>query len=154
MGKTTNTYEDLMIEYESVLEVYEQDMVHKGLYCDGIVQIKKDLSCTEKACILCEEIGHYETSYGNILDLKMARCLKQETRARRWAHKRLIPIEKIVEAFENSCRNKFELAEFLNVTEEFLEESVSTYHRVYGSYTILNDYYCVYFEPLGIMKLL
>ena len=40
----------------------------KGLYCDGTIAIKKDLTETEKKCVLAEELGHHETANGNILD--------------------------------------------------------------------------------------
>jgi hypothetical protein len=41
----------------------------KGLYCDGVIALNKNISTTsEKTCILAEELGHYYTSCGNIID--------------------------------------------------------------------------------------
>ena len=41
----------------------------KGLYCDGYIAINKDIETeTERACILAEELGHYYTSSGDIID--------------------------------------------------------------------------------------
>ncbi|MFQ9811247.1 MAG: hypothetical protein ACLRYB_18370 [Segatella copri] len=43
-------------------------MKNDGLYADGCAWINKDMKSNRKYCILAEEIGHYETSVGNILD--------------------------------------------------------------------------------------
>lgn len=51
----------------------------KGLYIDGTITLNENLSTTsEKACILAEELGHYYTASGNILDQQENR--KQELR--------------------------------------------------------------------------
>ena len=42
----------------------------KGLYCDGTIALSRNIRTTsERACILAEELGHYHTSSGNIIDL-------------------------------------------------------------------------------------
>ena len=45
-----------------------------------------------------------------------------------------------------------ELAEFLNVTEDFLEESIQHYREKYGLYCEI-DHYIVYFDPLGVLEM-
>lgn len=41
-----------------------------GLYCDGTIAIRKDIETSaEKACVLAEELGHYYTSHGNIINM-------------------------------------------------------------------------------------
>lgn len=63
-------------------------------------------------------------------------------------------IDWIVQAFEARCRNKHEMAEYLNITEEFLSDALGCYKSKYGvSIKIAN--YIIYFEPcLQIVKLL
>lgn len=57
----------------------------KGLYCDGTVAISNSLRTQkEKACVLAEELGHFYTSTGNILDMSDTGNRKQEARARLW----------------------------------------------------------------------
>lgn len=63
----------------------------------------------------------------------------------------LVTIEKIIEAYKIGCRNRFELAEFLEVTEEFLEEALQHYKEKYGLYYKINNY-IVYFEPLVVFE--
>ncbi|GAB5612597.1 ImmA/IrrE family metallo-endopeptidase [Allocoprococcus similis] len=125
----------------------------KGLYCDGVVAIRKDMTIPEKTCALAEELGHHETSVGNILDMTSAANRKQERQARFWAYNKQIGLIGLVRAFEHGCQNRFEIAEYLEVTEEFLEECIECYRNKYGICKRV-DNYVVYFIPqLSVMKL-
>ena len=108
----------------------------------------------QKAAVLCEEIGHYETAVGNILDQSVAANRKQELRGRIWAYNRLIGLTGIIRAYKMGCRNRYEVAECLDVPEETLQEALNYYHARYGVCTQV-DNYVIYFEPaLGVMELI
>jgi hypothetical protein len=81
-------YENLLIEAEEKgIEVKEKNMYAnlKGIYKNNKIFINlKAVTNAEKRCILSEEIGHHETSYGNILNNNDIINLKQEAKARRW----------------------------------------------------------------------
>ena len=66
------SYEKLLIEAEEKgIRVKEKNMYIdlKGAYKNNKILINLKLTTNaEKKCILSEEIGHHETSYGNILD--------------------------------------------------------------------------------------
>ena len=125
----------------------------KGLYCDGVIAIREDMTIPEKTCALAEELGHHETSVGNILDMTSAVNRKQERQARLWAYNKQIGLIGLVRAFEHGCQNRFEIAEYLEVTEEFLEECIECYRKKYGICKRV-DNYVVYFIPqLSVMKL-
>ena len=150
------TYEELQLQH-SELNIKELDLSGvdglKGLYVDGNIAIRKDMPSIEKVCILAEELGHHYTSYGNILDLSNVQNRKQETRARAWAYEKLLKPQSLIAAYEHGCKNKFEIAEFLNVTEDFLSEALEYYRRKYGVCAQIENY-ILYFEPnLGIIKL-
>lgn len=135
--------------------VYENSMGSKirGLYGDNIIWLNQGLvSKTEKTCVLAEEMGHYYTTSGNILDQRQIASVKQEKRARNWAYEKLVPLEKIIRAFEASICNRYELAEFLGVTEYFLDQSIAHYREKFGLYAEWEDY-LIYFDPLGVLKL-
>lgn len=53
-----------------VLERPFKNLRLKGLYADKVITLNSAAiqSITEKTCVLAEEIGHYHTSVGNILD--------------------------------------------------------------------------------------
>lgn len=126
----------------------------KGLYCDGVIAIREDMTIPEKTCALAEELGHHETSVGNIIDMTSAANRKQERQARLWAYNKQIDLIGLVRAFEHGCQNRFEIAEYLEVTEEFLEECIECYRNKYGICKQV-DNYVVYFIPqLSMMKLI
>src|SRR5690625_2359684 len=104
----------------------------KGLYADNVIWLNDNITTThEKACVLAEELGHYHTSVGDILDQSKLTNRKQEILARSWAYKKLIPLEKIIKAFNENIRSKHELAEYLNVTEAFLLDALKRYKQEY-----------------------
>lgn len=152
-----NTYECLQDEAcEDGIEVvdytFESDRI-KGLYCDGVVAIRENMTIPEKTCALSEELGHHETSVGNIIDMASAANRKQERQARLWAYNKQIGLIGLVRAFEHGCQNRFEIAEYLEVTEEFLEECIECYRNKYGICKRV-DNYVVYFIPqLSVLKL-
>ena len=108
----------------------------------------------QKAAVLCEEIGHYETAVGNILDQSVTANRKQELRGRIWAYNRLIGLTGIIRAYKMGCRNRFEVAECLDVPEDTLQEALNYYNARYGVCTQV-DNFVIYFEPaLGVMELI
>ena len=107
---------------------------------------------TEKACVLAEEMGHHYTSVGNILDMSDTHNRKQERQARLWAYNRLIGLRGIIKAYEAGCQSRYEIAEYLEVTEECLQECIEIYRDKYGVYTTV-DNYVIYFLPnLAVME--
>lgn len=126
----------------------------KGLCKGNKIAIRKDIpTLCEKTCILAEEIGHFYTTIGNIIDLRDIRNRKQELKARIWSYNKLIGLVGIIGAFNNNCLNLYEMAEYLNVTEDFLQECIDCYRNKYGTYT-KQDNYIIYFIPyLAVFKI-
>lgn len=119
----------------------------KGLYCDGVIGINKNIkNMAEKTCVLAEELGHHHTSAGNIIDQTKTENRKQELKARMWAYDRQIGLIGIIKAYKRGCRNIHEIADYLDVTEDFLRNALEAYRLKYGHY-INVDNYTVYFEP-------
>lgn len=125
----------------------------KGLYCDGTAALSTDLkTAKEKSCILAEELGHFHTTTGDILDQTDVRNRKQEYRARVWAYNNLVGLTGIIRSYLAGCRNRYEMAEYLDVTEAFLTESLNCYRQKYGICTQI-DNYVIFFEPcLGVLE--
>lgn len=145
-----NSYEKLQDEackdgIDVIDYTFHSDRI-KGLYCDGTVAIRKDMNTAQKTCILAEEFGHHHTSVGAIIDINSVQNRKQERQARLHGYNRLIGLMGIIHAFNAGCQNKYEIADFLDVTEEYLEECISCYRDKYGVYTTV-DNYIIYFIP-------
>lgn len=136
------------------VDVYEHPMSSgiKGLYCDRVVWLNRNISTElEKTCVLAEELGHYHTSAGDILDQHQLTCVRQEKKARNWGYEKLIPLKRFIDAYKAGIANRYELACFLDVTEEFLEKAIDHYKEKYGLCTQWTSY-LIYFDPLGVLK--
>ncbi|WP_373599449.1 ImmA/IrrE family metallo-endopeptidase [Paraclostridium bifermentans] len=154
-----NIYEELQQEaYENNIILREVSLKSNsdGLYYDGKIALNKDklTTNTEKACVLAEELAHHYTSYGNILDLNDLSNAKQEYKARLYSYDKLIGLNGLINAWNAHCRTKYEIAEYLNVTINFLNEAIECYKNKYGI-SIQIDNYCISFLPnFKIIKLI
>lgn len=110
------------------------------------IYLRENMNTTEKACVLAEELGHHYTSVGCILDQTDLANRKQERQARLWGYNKLIGLMGIVRAFNAGCQNQYEIAEYLDVTEEYLQECINCYQSKYGICTTV-DNYVIYFVP-------
>ena len=155
-----------MTKYETLLEnasdagVIVDETSHfcgtkiKGLYLDKHIAISKDISTdTEKACILAEELGHHYTTTGNILDQSTVENRKQEMRGRIVAYNKLVGLRGSVDAYLHHCQSISESAEYLEVTEEFLIDSLNYYRNKYGVYTKLDNYVIVFEPNIAVLEL-
>ena len=150
------TYDELLTAaLQKGLTVKEKRLSgNNGRIMGNRIAIRKDMTTTEKACVLAEELGHHETTVGNIIDMSVSWNRKQERQARLNGYNRMIGLMGIVKAYEKGCQNQHEIAEFLNVTEEYLLECIVCYRDKYGTMKII-DNYTVYFIPnLAVMKMI
>lgn len=150
------TYEEMQKSHTD-LNIVEMDLSEisglKGLYYAGNIAIEKNLSSTEKSCVLAEELGHHYTTYGNIMDQKDIQNRKQELRARLYGYDMQIGLIGIVECYKHHCRSIYEMAEYLQVTEEYLKEALECYNRKYGENLVTIDNYAIRFVPsLQVME--
>ena len=142
------TYDELLIEAdENNLITKEKPLrANKGRIKGNRIAIKKDLTETEKTCALAEELGHHYTAVGDILDQSSVENRKQEMHGRILAYNRLVGLRGIIDAYIHHCQNAFEVAEYLGVTEEFLNDTLTYYKNKYGVCTTI-DNYAIIFEP-------
>lgn len=152
--------------YEELLEEARQENIYivekakfksnsKGLIHNDVIGLSDKIETNiERSCILAEELGHYHMNNGDILNSRDLNNAKQEHLGRMYAYNRMIGLMGIVRAFKAGCKNQYEIAEYLNVTEEFLAEAISAYRSKYGIFVTI-DNYAIYFIPsLGVMKIL
>ena len=156
-SNTMTIYEELLEEASNNgLVVREKALSSSdGLIYKNRIAISDRLETSaEKACVLAEEIGHYHTAVGDIVDLQNIENLKQEQKGRLHGYNRMIGLCGIIDAFNAGCQSRHEIAEFLEVTEEFLQEAIDCYTGKYGEYATL-DNYIIYFIPyLGVMEMI
>lgn len=125
---------------ERPFKTYDGRLKGKDIY------LRKDMNTTEKSCVLAEELGHYYTTVGDILDMNVPENRKQERQARLWGYNRVIGLLGLIRAYEHGCKDKYEIAEYLDVTEEYLEDCIDCYRDKYGECKTV-DNYTIYFIP-------
>lgn len=100
-------------------------MCENGMY----VAIDKGVDGAEERVCLAHELGHCLTaSFYNIfapLDVRG----KHERRADRWAIERLIPPAKYKSALRHGYNDIFSLAEYFDVTTDFMKKAVKYYSK-------------------------
>lgn len=151
-----NAYEALLDEACDIgLIVKEKPLQYNnGRIKGNRIAIRQDINTTtEKACVLAEELGHHHTSVGNILDMDISANRKQERQARLHGYNRLIGLAGLIEAYEHGCQNRYEIAEFLEVTDEFLEDCINCYRDKYGIGTTVDNYYIAFIPHLMVGKI-
>lgn len=141
-------YEELLLEAESLdIPVTEKPFkTYDGRIKNNKIYLRKDMDSVQKTCVLAEELGHYHTTVGNILDQSDTGNRKQERIARLWAYKKLISLSDLIRAFQHGDRSLHEIAEFLEISEDFLRECLETYRQKYGIGVKCGEYF-ISFEP-------
>ena len=153
------------ITYEKLLDKADDENIYvienakfqskaTGLINNDVIGINRIVrSDTQRACILAEELGHYYTSYGDILDQSSVANRKQELRARVWAYECMVGLDGIISCYKAKCQNLYEMAEYLRADECFLKDALSYYKSKYGV-CVKHRNYNIYFEPLGVVELI
>lgn len=151
-----NTYEYLLTEAGSEgLVVKELPLRgYDGRIKGNRVAISKSLTQAQKSCVLAEELGHHYTTVGNILDQSDTGNRKQEFRSRLWAYNKNVGLHGIIKAYEKNLTDLNDVAEFLDVTPEFLRDALECYREKYGNHVEV-DNYVIMFEPyLSVVKMI
>ena len=139
-----------MLDYNTLLEetplpVYECNLLERtgaeGLYYDDCIYIEKNLPSCMKKIVLAEEIAHYETSVGNILDLQDIRNNKQEYEARRLAYERLVTLDNLVKCYKQGLTESWQIAEYLELDTKFVEEAIENHKVKHGLHFTHGDYF-------------
>ena len=129
-----NRFEELENEASSLdIEVIDTDIPVTGmnaayLNLSGVARIflRNGGTIRERACWIAEELGHHHTGQKQVLSYRSVEDWRAEARARRWAHMRLLTPDAIYTAAQNTD-DIYEIAEALNVSEEFLRESIDDF---------------------------
>ena len=128
-----NRYEKTLINNEHIVikETNHLPKDMKGLYVDGLILLKDNLSDKEKLEVLGEELAHHDITYGDILDTNELWKWKFEHKARRLGFEKIIPLQNIVQAYQSGVHNKYELSNYLDVSEGYVLNGASSSSKNY-----------------------
>ncbi|PNZ87393.1 ImmA/IrrE family metallo-endopeptidase [Staphylococcus devriesei] len=147
-------YEDLVIKNKHI--PIDDGIALKGdfegFYDNGVILIDKNLSETRKAEVLYEELAHHKLTYGNILDQSKWINRKFENYARRHGYEAALPLRIIVEAHNYGVSNLYELAQYVQLSEEHVLEILEYYKQKHGIGTHYGNY-SITFEPLRVFRM-
>ncbi|UBH10119.1 ImmA/IrrE family metallo-endopeptidase [Macrococcus armenti] len=124
-----------------------------GVCLDNDIFINSQLSYVKSVEVLAEEIGHYYTSHGNITDYNKIENMKQEVKARRFGIELVVTLDGIVEAFKQAIKNVHELAEYFDVSAEYINEAIEHYRMKYGDHTYHGSYLIKFIPNLRVIEL-
>ena len=134
MDQTMDTIEELTSQANSDgIDVQQRDIPVPGMSAAYLktdsgehIILRRDGTQAERACWLAEELGHHYTGADRRLHYSAVDDWRAEAKARKWAHDRLLSPEAIRTAARNTD-DIYEIAFILNVSVEFLRESIDWY---------------------------
>lgn len=129
-----NTPEKLINDNDDQLHFKYIQMPTKlgGLIYGDRVYINKSADYTNQNEYLAEEIAHYQTSVGDILNQSEIECRKQELVARQRACTLLITLDGLLDCYKDGLDTPNELAEHFDVSVDFLYKAIDTYRTKNG----------------------
>lgn len=131
MEKLTELYCDLfnsgvlMFDYRlpfSDAAIIEIDGCY-GLFIDT----SQITSIAEELVTIAHEAGHIFTGSTYKLASPYSVIQKHENTANKWAIKKLLPFDEMKRAMDNGLTTKYELADFFEVTEDFVQMAFDYY---------------------------
>lgn len=147
-------YDEVMYQYHD--EVFISDKFSlagdfKGFYDNGVILVDRDVKGPQKLEILFEEIAHHKYTWGDITDQSKFNNRKFENYARRAGYQAALPLRIIIEAYHYGISNLHELAEYVELSEEYIIKVIDFYKKKYGLSTYYNGY-VIKFEPLQVFE--
>lgn len=121
IDKIMKNYPELQVEY-----IYMDNELGGFIYRNRVLL---DCSKTEDELvpILYEELGHYETTVGNISNYSSNDDNKQEQRARVWGLKHLVPQSAIKRFKKQMYDDDYEVADELGIKISYLHDAGEVY---------------------------
>lgn len=144
------SYEELLEEADAAGLVVKEKLLlnNDGRLKGKRIAIRQDIPTTsKKADVLAEEMGHYYTSVGRIVEQGTLDSIKQERAARLWGYNKRIGLEGLIDAFKAHCNNLHDIAEYLDVSEDSLAEALEFYRQIHGTSVMVDNKYLLQFEP-------
>lgn len=93
------------------------------------MDVRKIHTTKEETVILAHELGHCMTGSFYQINTFETRD-RMEHRAFKWAVQTIIPFQELLKQLKSGMTEPYELAEYFNVTEEFMRKAISFYKDI------------------------
>lgn len=157
--------EELLNNYENLHVVETEFPVDKikGYYKrnkhlpNGLVLLNDKYDYYIQNGVLAEELGHHETSYGDILGAYTKEdninAARQELKARRFGFKLAVPLEKLIKCYKQGVwGDVYEMCLTMQIDRSYFYAAIEDYKKQFGTYVKYDGYY-IQFEPLDIAEI-
>ncbi|CCO11332.2 conserved hypothetical protein [Carnobacterium maltaromaticum LMA28] len=105
---------------------------HGAFIIDTDIYINKNNSYENIIGNIAEELGHYETSVGDLSILDTIEKQQQEKRARQYGYRYLVSLDELITCYKLGLTEYWEIAEFLEITPKYLWSSINYYKDAHG----------------------
>ena len=105
---------------------------HGAFIIDTDIYINKNNSYENIIGHIAEELGHYETSVGDLSILDTIEKKQQEKRARQYGYRYLVSLDELITCYKLGLTEYWEIAEFLEITPKYLWSSINYYKDAHG----------------------
>ncbi|WP_201308161.1 hypothetical protein [Companilactobacillus farciminis] len=125
-----NRLERTINKYESNINfVYKTDMPPglDALTVGNNVFLTTRCGFTDTLQHVGEEIGHVQTTVGNISKYKTADDLNQERKARQRGYCLIVDLDSIIACYQTGIRTPWEMSDFFEVSESYMWKAIDTY---------------------------
>lgn len=128
----------------------------KGLYQDEVIYLNPVQTPEELVGTIGEEIGHYLTTVGNIIEQDTNLKRKQERQARDIGASLVVSPTEIINCYENGCKTIDDCVTHLGVTKQVFEDAISYYARRFNGIKTENGYTIFFREngTVGVLKMI
>ena len=129
-----NRLEKMMDDYSGLNFNFKRDMhnKHGAFIIDTDIYINKNNSYENIIGHIAEELGHYETSVGDLSILDTIEKKQQEKRARQYGYRYLVSLDELITCYKLGLTEYWEIAEFLEITPKYLWSSINYYKDAHG----------------------
>ena len=129
-----NRLEEMMNDYSELKFNFKKDMhnKHGAFIIDTDIYINKNNSYENIIGHIAEELGHYETSVGDLSILDTIEKKQKEKRARQYGYRYLVSLDELITCYKLGLTEYWEIAEFLEITPKYLWSSINYYKDAHG----------------------
>lgn len=116
-----------------------------------IIILNSQLSPRQKFETKIHELMHDEHTTFDVSSSPAEIMRIEEGRIKRWEIEYLMPVDTLIEAFQQGYTTPLDLADFLEITPEKLAEGIGLYYQIYGPQSI-HGQYVVMWNPFNIKR--
>lgn len=133
----------LQDEYPQLEFHYEKDMPEglSGFILNQDIYINKQNSKTKQLETLAEELGHYETTVGQIVPVKTEKDRIQERKARRWGRMKIVTLRGLIDCYNSHLLTSEEVADYFEISIGYFWDAIADIKGKLGEKFMFDGYY-------------